>query len=73
MGPHPHDCGNRRVKVAATLIVWLQWSHILSDVEMGRGRREPPGSSNSFNGATSSRIWKPTVGHDATLTVACLQ
>jgi hypothetical protein len=48
-------------ELAPTLLIFdeiLQWSHSLSDVETGRGRRGQSGSNSSFNGAISSRIWK---------------
>ena len=37
----------------------LQWSHVLTNVETGNGSRQKGGQSICFNGATSSRTWKP--------------
>ena len=40
-------------------VSWLQWSHVLTNVETLDGEEVPEEEDESFNGATSSRTWKP--------------
>src|ERR1043166_5305007 len=61
MEPRPHERGNRsdslrrRCRRPA-----LQWGHVLTNGETRGGLRQPVGRQAGFNGATSSRTWKPT-------------
>ena len=60
MEPRPHERGN---KVAPPLKwqarIELQWSHVLTNVETPVAARRGKSKPGCFNGATSSRTWKP--------------
>ena len=50
---------------------WLQWSHVLTNVETAFSRRRRGQDHGSFNGATSSRTWKPTPRRANSRTTLC--
>src|ERR1700750_976201 len=49
-------------RVKASSAFWLQWSHVLTNVETTAARAYPVPPADGFNGATSSRTWKPLRG-----------
>src|ERR1043166_8347969 len=61
MEPRPHERGNAAITLDASAGMFLlQWSHVLTNVETGARPSPPEDAPGRFNGATSSRTWKPT-------------
>src|SRR5215475_8762482 len=48
-------------KSSCSAMVWLQWSHISSDVETCCTSFNSVSASAGFNGATSLQMWKPAL------------
>src|ERR1043166_8272820 len=60
MEPRPHERGNEKTKaLKPPQLLKLQWSHVLTNVETRRLPARLRRHHNGFNGATSSRTWKP--------------
>ena len=63
MEPRPHERGKLVIVVASTVsTVMLQWSHVLTNVESAGWSETANIGMPGFNGATSSRTWKATMG-----------